>query len=154
MVILDRSFDRLCNKVFQPFPLAYFSILTIFSVKLIGLFVTALVGVYTIEDLWEKFGDIKMPIVSLFLRIPYPELVVSYSSQRDHAKHWGARIFCLIIVPILVYMASFKIHFLILNHSGPGDAQMSSLFQANLEGNDFAQNPLGMVFIFEFVSFC
>ena len=33
---------------------------------MIGLFVTALVGVYTIEDLWEKFGDVKMPIVSLF----------------------------------------------------------------------------------------
>jgi len=44
-------------------------------------------------------------------------------------------------------MASFKIHFLILNHSGPGDAQMSSLFQANLEGNDFARNPLGKFFI-------
>ena len=33
---------------------------------MIGLFVTALVGVYTIEDLWDKFGDVKMPIVSLF----------------------------------------------------------------------------------------
>ena len=32
---------------------------------MIGLFVTALVGVYTIEDLWEKFGDVKMPVVSL-----------------------------------------------------------------------------------------
>ena len=30
---------------------------------MIGLFVTALVGVYTIEDLWEKFGDTKMPVV-------------------------------------------------------------------------------------------
>jgi dolichyl-phosphate-mannose--protein O-mannosyl transferase len=40
-------------------------------------------------------------------------------------------------------MLSFKIHFMILNHSGPGDAQMSSLFQANLVGNDFAKNPLG-----------
>jgi dolichyl-phosphate-mannose-protein mannosyltransferase len=32
---------------------------------MIGLFVTALVGVYTIEDLWDKFGDVKMPIVSV-----------------------------------------------------------------------------------------
>ena len=37
----------------------------VFSVKMIGLFVTALVGVYTIEDLWDKFGDVKLPIVSL-----------------------------------------------------------------------------------------
>jgi len=50
---------------------------------------------------------------------------------------------CLIVVPVLVFMASFKAHFMVLNHSGPGDAQMSSLFQANLRGNDFAKNPLG-----------
>ncbi|KAF8207275.1 glycosyltransferase family 39 protein [Mycena galopus ATCC 62051] len=93
------------------------------SVKMIGLFVTALVGLYTIEDLWEKFGDLKMPV-------------------RDQIRHWVARVVCLIIVPILVFMASFKIHFMVLNHSGPGDAQMSSLFQANLVGNDFARNPL------------
>lgn len=66
--------------------------------------------------------------------------------QREQARHWAARVVCLIIVPILVFMASFKLHFLVLSHSGPGDAQMSSLFQANLVGNDFAQNPLSIAF--------
>ena len=55
-----------CVTRFSTFLFACFSILIIFSVKMIGLFVTALVGVYTIEDLWDKFGDVKMPIVSLF----------------------------------------------------------------------------------------
>jgi dolichyl-phosphate-mannose-protein mannosyltransferase len=43
------------------------NILTVCSVKMIGLFVTALVGVYTIEDLWDKFGDTKMSVVRLSL---------------------------------------------------------------------------------------
>lgn len=97
------------------------------SVKWIGLFVTALVGIYTIEDLWEKFGDLRMPV-------------------RTYVKHWIARGVCLILLPILVYMASFKLHFMILNHSGPGDAQMSSLFQAHLVGNDFSQHPLEIAY--------
>lgn len=33
------------------------------SVKWVGMFGTALIGLYTIEDLWTKFGDIKMPKV-------------------------------------------------------------------------------------------
>lgn len=36
----------------------------IVSVKWVGFFVTALVGLYTLEDLWNKFGDLKMPFVS------------------------------------------------------------------------------------------
>ncbi|KAF9045749.1 glycosyltransferase family 39 protein [Hymenopellis radicata] len=119
------------NQQYQPFSIDWWIWLTmtgisigwVTSVKMVGLFVTALVGLYTIEDLWDKFGDLKMPV-------------------RDQLKHWGARIACLIVLPILVFMASFKIHFMVLNHSGPGDAQMSSLFQANLIGNDFNRNPL------------
>ncbi|KAG9045476.1 Protein O-mannosyltransferase 2 [Tulasnella sp. UAMH 9824] len=119
------------NQQWQPFSydwwlwlgLTGWSIGCVASVKWVGLFVTALVGAYTIEDLWDKFGDLKMPI-------------------RVYIKHWIARGLCLIVLPAIVYMASFKAHFMILNHSGSGDSQMSSLFQANLKGNDFATNPL------------
>ena len=64
-------------------------------------------------------------------------------SQRTYVRHWVARILCLIVIPFCVYALCFKIHFMILNMSGTGDSQMSSLFQAHLEGNDFAKNPLG-----------
>ncbi|GBE81826.1 Dolichyl-phosphate-mannose--protein mannosyltransferase 2 [Sparassis crispa] len=97
------------------------------SIKWVGLFVTALVGLYTIEDLWDKFGDLRM-------------------SARDQARHWGARIACLIVLPITLYMFFIKLHFMILNHSGPDDAKMSSLFQANLVGNSFAENPLEIAY--------
>lgn len=62
--------------------------------------------------------------------------------QMTYLKHWLARGLCLILIPFCVYAMSFKLHFLILNRSGPGDAQMSSLFQAHLRGNDFAESPL------------
>ncbi|KAJ9128277.1 hypothetical protein QFC24_000570 [Naganishia onofrii] len=75
------------------------------------------------KDLWDKFGDLKM-------------------SKMTYLKHWLARGLCLILIPFCVYALSFKLHFLILNRSGPGDAQMSSLFQAHLKGNDFAESPL------------
>ncbi|KAI1788358.1 glycosyltransferase family 39 protein [Ganoderma leucocontextum] len=104
-----------------------YSIGCVCSVKWVGFFVTSLVGAYTIEDLWEKVGDLKM-------------------SVRDQARHWAARVGCLIVLPMLVYMASFKLHFMILNHSGTGDAQMSSLFQANLVGNKFNENPLDIAY--------
>lgn len=98
------------------------------SIKLVGLFVTALVGIYTIEDLWNKFGNTKMPVVVL-------------------ASHFTARVVGLIVIPLLVYMFSFALHFAILTKSGPGDAQMSSLFQANLEGSEIGRNsPLEVAF--------
>jgi dolichyl-phosphate-mannose-protein mannosyltransferase len=97
------------------------------SVKMVGLFVTAVVGIYTAADLWIKFGDLKMP-------------------YKTYAAHWMARIIALIVIPVLVFALSFKIHFMILTNSGPGDSNMSSLFQANLVGNDIGGGPLDIAF--------
>lgn len=93
------------------------------SVKMVGLFATSLVGLYTMEDLWNKFGDLKMPV-------------------RTYLRHWCARILALIVVPLAIYMLSFKLHFAILYKTGPGDAQMSSLFQSNLQGSELSEYPL------------
>ncbi|CAI2176276.1 8797_t:CDS:10, partial [Funneliformis geosporum] len=124
MVLLGKSFSI---DWWLWLALTGISIGCVTSVKWVGLFVTALVGLYTIEDLWDKFGDLNMPKL-LYL------------------QHWIARIICLIILPILIYMLSFVIHFAILTNSGPGDAQMSSLFQAGLYGNNFAENPLELAY--------
>lgn len=83
-----------------------------------------------------------MPFVRAFPPRSLIERSADLSLQRTYVKHWAARIFGFIILPVSVYLFCFKLHFLILRNSGPGDSQMSSLFQANLNGNDFAQNPL------------
>ncbi|KAI8067101.1 Dolichyl-phosphate-mannose-protein mannosyltransferase-domain-containing protein [Gongronella butleri] len=97
------------------------------SVKWVGLFAVALVGCYTIEDLWDKLGDLEMP-------------------KTTYIKHWVARIVCLIIVPALIYMLTFVMHFAVLFRSGPGDTQMSSLFQSNLKGSPLENNPLELAY--------
>lgn len=70
------------------------------SVKWVGFFVTALVGLYTIEDLWFKLGDWSMP-------------------KMNFLWHFVARVIGLILIPAAVYVASFYLHFLVLSHSGP-----------------------------------
>lgn len=67
--------------------------------------------------------------------------------QVDFASHIVSRVVGLIIIPLLVYMFSFYIHFLVLENTGPGDAQMSSLFQANLKGTDVGKDsPLEIAY--------
>ncbi|KAI9852895.1 MAG: Protein O-mannosyltransferase 2 [Vezdaea acicularis] len=125
-VLCWARFHRLQKESFSPewfiwLFLTGISIGCVCSVKWVGLFCTALVGIYTIEDLWNKFGDLKMPKI-------------------DYASHIAARVLGLIVVPMMVYMFSFYIHFLVLENSGPGDAQMSSLFQANLRGTEVGKD--------------
>jgi len=67
--------------------------------------------------------------------------------QVDLAAHLGTRVVGLIVIPIIVYMLSFALHFAILENSGPGDAQMSSLFQANLRGTEVGKDsPLEIAY--------
>ena len=47
----------------------------------------------------------------------------------------------------MIYLLSFAIHFAVLTNTGPGDAQMSSLFQANLRGTEVGMNsPLEVAY--------
>lgn len=61
-------------------------------------------------------------------------------------KHITSRIFGLIAVPVAIYLISFQAHFSVLNRSGSGDANMSSLFQAGLTGNDLSSSPVELAY--------
>ncbi|OUM59598.1 glycosyltransferase family 39 protein, partial [Piromyces sp. E2] len=97
------------------------------SVKWVGFFSVALVGLYTLWELWDYLGKKGVSFVTYIL-------------------HWVARILLLIILPISIYALNFYIHFSILTKSGSGDSNMSSLFQAGLEGIDFSSNPLTVAY--------
>lgn len=84
------------------------------SIKWVGLFTIAWVGLLTLVQLWVLWGDYKHVTIRLF------------------AKHFMARLFCLVVIPVSFYMAMFQIHFMCLVNPGEGDGFMSSEFQATL----------------------
>ena len=62
--------------------------------------------------------------------------------QRLWFKHFLARAFCLIIIPLTFYMAMFAIHFVCLVNPGDGDGFMSSEFQATLNSKAMQDVPV------------
>lgn len=86
------------------------------SVKFVGLFTVILVGLMTVEDLWNILGELEKPFM--------------YT-----VKHFSARFLGLIILPVMLYMVYFYIHLQVLNRSGNGDGFYSSAFQSKLIGN-------------------
>ncbi|KAI9504699.1 Protein O-mannosyltransferase 2 [Coemansia spiralis] len=96
------------------------------SSKWVGFLAVALVGLYTIEELFNMYVD-AMPLKTV-------------------ARHFAARALGLIVVPFIIYVACFKIHFLILNRSGPGDATMPPTFQARLKGSPLGHQPFAVVY--------
>lgn len=103
------------------------------SVKMVGLFVITLIGIYTVVDLWKLLGDKQL-------------------SWKKYGAHWLARIVGLIVFPTIVFLLCFKIHFILLSHSGTGDANMPSLFQAGLEGSDVGLGPRNVAIGSSYVS--
>ncbi|CAG8634673.1 1758_t:CDS:10 [Dentiscutata erythropus] len=97
------------------------------SVKWVGLFTIAFVGLSTISGLWRLLGDLRVT-PALFL------------------KHFIARALCLIVIPISLYMFFFVIHFAVLRNSGSGVGFMSSEFQQTLGGHGMQDMPLDIAY--------
>ncbi|KAH2979377.1 hypothetical protein KXV25_003812 [Aspergillus fumigatus] len=98
------------------------------SVKWVGLFTVAWVGSLTVLQLWVLWGDAQNVTPRLWF------------------KHFFARVFCLIIVPLGIYCGMFAIHFLCLVNPGDGDGFMSSEFQATLNSKGMQDVPADVVF--------
>ncbi|KAG0668050.1 Protein O-mannosyltransferase 2 [Maudiozyma exigua] len=92
------------------------------SVKMVGLFIISVVGIYTVVELWNGLADKNM-------------------SWKTYIGHWLARIICLIMIPMGIFMFCFVLHFYFLYKSGTGDGNMPSLFQAGLEGTEVGLGP-------------
>ena len=67
-------------------------------------------------------------------------------SLKSVTKHFIFRAIYLIVVPVSIYIFCFFLHFKFLFRSGPGNANMSSLFQAGLEGTELGKSPLQVAF--------
>ncbi|KAJ3030033.1 UNVERIFIED_CONTAM: hypothetical protein HDU68_010281, partial [Siphonaria sp. JEL0065] len=87
------------------------------SVKWVGLFLIATIGISTLQNLWTILGDVKV-------------------SPRQYLNHFLARAACLIGIPGVIYMFLFQIHFWALPNKGGGSGFMSPEFQSTLRGHE------------------
>lgn len=70
-------------------------------------------------------------------------LHILINSQERITKHFFARVVGFIVVPLILYLFFFWIHFTILTHSGTGDTFMTPAFQETLIGNELLLNSNG-----------
>ncbi|KAH9971690.1 glycosyltransferase family 39 protein [Lactifluus volemus] len=92
--------------------------------KVNGVLAVFAIGVAVLVDLWDLLDHRKNPSMELFYR------------------HFVARAIGLILIPFIVYLSFFWIHFAILTHSGTGDTFMSPRFQESLAGNELLMNSI------------
>lgn len=103
------------------------SLSCVISTKYVGVFTFLTIGSAVAIDLWDLL-DVKRREGALTL----PEF----------GRHLAARAFGLILVPFLIYLFWFQIHFSILTRSGPGDDFMSPEFQETLSDNIMSANSV------------
>jgi len=60
-------------------------------------------------------------------------------------RHFVARVIGLILVPAVIYLSFFWVHFAILTQSGSGDSFMSPAFQETLVGNEMLLRSQGEI---------
>lgn len=123
------KFRQQRNKPFSISWWTYLSITGFFigcasSVKMVGFFTVATIGVATISDLWD-LADLKRNI-----------------SDVEYFGHFISRVICLILIPISVYLSSYYVHIKLLPLSGSGDSFMTPEFQSTLIGNSMNSTPL------------
>lgn len=97
------------------------SLSCVISTKYVGVLTFAAIGAAVAYDLWQLL-DIKKGV-----------------SDSDVFKHIYTRIMLLIVVPFLIYLFWFWVHFAVLTKSGPGDSFMSSEFQETLQDSPLAR---------------
>ncbi|KAF2859094.1 glycosyltransferase family 39 protein [Piedraia hortae CBS 480.64] len=121
-----RAFDR---KWWKWLLLTGISMSCVISTKYVGAFTFFSIGVPVAIDLWDLL-DVKRKGGALTM----PEFL----------NHFGARVLGLIVVPFLVYLFWFQVHFAILTRSGPGDDFMTPEFQQTLSDNLMSKQSVGI----------
>jgi len=101
----------------------------VISIKYVGTFTFVSIGVPVLIDLWDLL-DINRRQGALSLPL--------------FAKHFGARLVGLLVVPFFMYLFWFQVHFAILTKSGPGDDFMTPEFQETLSDNVMALQSVGI----------
>ncbi|KAJ3403483.1 hypothetical protein HDU80_004092 [Chytriomyces hyalinus] len=87
------------------------------SVKWVGLFLIATIGISTLMNLWTVLGDLRV-------------------TARRYVDHFIARAACLLLIPGFIYCFLFQVHFWALPNKGGGSGFMSPEFQSTLHGNE------------------
>jgi dolichyl-phosphate-mannose-protein mannosyltransferase len=108
------------------------SLSCVISTKYVGVFTFFSIGVPVAIDLWSLL-DINRRQGAL--------------SLQEFGKHFAARLTGLIIIPFILYLFWFQVHFTILTRSGPGDDFMSPEFQETLSDNIMTRQSVGIEYM-------